>query len=340
MPNMNDLNPRRYEEQNDETISVICPNLVAATSKPLDIGSHIVDNEAPKTLGTGRGVMGNPADVAIKSETKNEVKTEINQAQWPQTSDAPLDLTLKRPVSKSETKNEVKTEINQAQQPQIFDAPLDFTQKRPVSPAYSDISDFNDKSNFDDLGAPHDGGSGQFQKPDHKVQSPKENSLPSGTSGTTTTTATSTTASTPATAPTSGTLTPGAPGAPPAGAQAAAAAAQTAAAITQLTDEQKRIVFEFKQKMAQLPPDQQPAFIAQHKGSLLKQLNFQPTQLQLLRNNHIQLQLSRPQVRTLPPTGAVVQGQQTSQQQQNVIKRIFFAYYIVFRLRATKLLSL
>ena len=160
----------------------------------------------------------------------------------------------------------------------------------------------------------------------------------SGTSGTTTTTATSTTASTPATAPTPGTLTPGppgAPGAPPAGAQAAAAAAQTAAAITQLTDEQKRIVFEFKQKMAQLPPDQQPAFIAQHKGSLLKQLNFQPTQLQLLRNNHIQLQLSRPQVRTLPPTGAVVQGQQTSQQQQqNVIKRIFFILYIVFRLRA------
>ena len=152
-----------------------------------------------------------------------------------------------------------------------------------------------------------------------------QNSLPSGTSGTTTTTATSTTASTPATAPTPGTLTPGppgAPGAPPAGAQAAAAAAQTAAAITQLTDEQKRIVFEFKQKMAQLPPDQQPAFIAQHKGSLLKQLNFQPTQLQLLRNNHIQLQLSRPQVRTLPPTGAVVQGQQTSQQQQNVIKRL------------------
>ena len=146
---------------------------------------------------------------------------------------------------------------------------------------------------------------------------------PSGTAGTTTTTSSSTTASTPVQAPTPG--APGAPGAPPAGAQAAAAAAQTAAAITQLTDEQKRIVFEFKQKMAQLPPDQQPAFIAQHKGSLLKQLNFQPTQLQLLRNNHIQLQLSRPQVRTLPPTGAVVQGQQTSQQQQqNVINRIFF----------------
>lgn len=75
------------------------------------------------------------------------------------------------------------------------------------------------------------------------------------------------------------------------------------AAITQLTDEQKRIVFEFKQKMALLPPEQQPAFIAQHKGALLKQLNFQPNQLQLLRNNHIQLQLSKPgAVRTLPPS--------------------------------------
>merc|ERR1719273_2058827 len=97
---------------------------------------------------------------------------------------------------------------------------------------------------------------------------------------------------------------------------AAAAAAQTAAAITQLTDEQKRIVFEFKQKMAQLPPEQQPAFIAQHKGSLLKQLNFQPTQLQLLRNNHIQLQLSRPQVRTLPAGQAPAQQQQNTQQKR------------------------
>ena len=132
---------------------------------------------------------------------------------------------------------------------------------------------------------------------------------PSGSAGTTTmTTATSSTlTSSSASGPSSAT---------PAGAgvagSAAAAAAQTAAAITQLTDEQKRIVFEFKQKMAQLPPEQQPAFIAQHKGSLLKQLNFQPTQLQLLRNNHIQLQLSRPQVRTLPV------GQGPAQQQQNV----------------------
>lgn len=82
------------------------------------------------------------------------------------------------------------------------------------------------------------------------------------------------------------------------------------AAITQLTDEQKRIVFEFKQKMALLPPDQQPAYIAQHKGALLKQLNFQPSQLQLLRNNSIQLQLSKPgQVRSVvqPVVGQVAQ---------------------------------
>ena len=35
IPNMNDLNPRRYEEQKDEAISVSYPNLAAATSKPL-----------------------------------------------------------------------------------------------------------------------------------------------------------------------------------------------------------------------------------------------------------------------------------------------------------------
>lgn len=108
-----------------------------------------------------------------------------------------------------------------------------------------------------------------------------------------------------------------------AAASVASAAAQTAA-ITQLSDEQKKIVFEFKQKMALLPPEQQPAFIAQHKGALLKQLNFQPTQLQLLRSNHIQLQLSRQQVRTVPPIGQqplVQQGQpapQILQQQPNV----------------------
>jgi hypothetical protein len=47
-----------------------------------------------------------------------------------------------------------------------------------ISDQHSDNSDFkdigfNDKSDFDDLGAPHNGGSGQ--QPDNKVQSPKEN---------------------------------------------------------------------------------------------------------------------------------------------------------------------
>ena len=232
--------------------------------------------------------MGNPDDVTLKNETKNEVKTEINPPQCPQTSDAPLDLMLKRPVSKTGTIIEVEKEINSTEQPQTSNAPLDLTLKRPVSPAYSDITNeepqshsmfltpnenslvppvssslaslnslvqragtpqlqngndhnpevyrsqpniiagsnqaldnsqfinsandvslndseldpesanfqglimdvsdqhsdisdsngiaFNDESDFDDLGAPHDGGSGQFQLPDNKVQSPKENS--------------------------------------------------------------------------------------------------------------------------------------------------------------------
>ena len=36
MPNMNDLNPRRYEDQNDEKISISCPNLAAATKGQLN----------------------------------------------------------------------------------------------------------------------------------------------------------------------------------------------------------------------------------------------------------------------------------------------------------------
>ena len=76
----------------------------------------------------------------------------------------------------------------------------------------------------------------------------------------------------------------------------AAASSAAASAITQLTDEQKRIVFEFKQKLASLPADQQGAYIAANKGALLKKLNFHPNQLQLLRNNHIQLQLTRPTI--------------------------------------------
>ena len=49
MPNMNDLNPRRYEEQNDETISVSCPNLSAASSQPLSASPAVLSRqEAPK----------------------------------------------------------------------------------------------------------------------------------------------------------------------------------------------------------------------------------------------------------------------------------------------------
>ena len=99
---------------------------------------------------------------------------------------------------------------------------------------------------------------------------------PAGTSTTTTSSSLNTSSS--ATAPT------------------AAASSAAASAITQLTDEQKRIVFEFKQKLASLPADQQGAYIAANKGALLKKLNFHPNQLQLLRNNHIQLQLTRPTI--------------------------------------------
>jgi hypothetical protein len=57
--------------------------------------------------------------------------------------------------------------------------------------------------------------------------------------------------------------------------------------IPHLTEDQKKIVAEFKQKMAQLPPEQHTQFIAAHKANLIKQLNFQPTQLQLLRSNQV-----------------------------------------------------
>ena len=63
----------------------------------------------------------------------------------------------------------------------------------------------------------------------------------------------------------------------------------SSASIPHLTEEQKKIVAEFKQKMALLPPDQHPQFIVAHKANLIKQLNFQPTQLQLLKNSQVQV---------------------------------------------------
>ena len=64
----------------------------------------------------------------------------------------------------------------------------------------------------------------------------------------------------------------------------------SASSVPHLTEQQKRIVAEFKQKMAELPPEQQAQYIAQHKSALVKQLNFQPTQLELLRSSHQQQQ--------------------------------------------------
>ena len=68
--------------------------------------------------------------------------------------------------------------------------------------------------------------------------------------------------------------------------QSTTSASVPSGAIPPLTEQQKKIVHEFKQKMAILPPDQQATFIAENKANLIKQLDFQPTQLQLLRSNH------------------------------------------------------
>lgn len=53
--------------------------------------------------------------------------------------------------------------------------------------------------------------------------------------------------------------------------------------IPPLTDKQKKVISEFKAKMATLPPGQQAAFVAQNKTNLIRALNFQPQQLQQLR---------------------------------------------------------
>jgi hypothetical protein len=59
-------------------------------------------------------------------------------------------------------------------------------------------------------------------------------------------------------------------------------------AVPPLTDQQKKILHEFKQKMAKLPPDQQNAYMTANKATLFRQLNFQPSQLEQLKNNHLQ----------------------------------------------------
>ena len=218
----------------------------------LEIGSHMVDHEAPKTLETDGEVRNKPASVGIKSETKNELKKEIDQAQLNQISDAPFDFTQKRPVSPAYSdisyeepqphsmfltpkKNSLVPPVSSSlaslnslvqmvggtplvynghQNPEVSrsqpnniagsnqaldnsqlnnsanDVGLNDSEIVPesanfqclimdISDQHSDISDFNDigfndKSGFDDLGAPHNDSLGQFQQTDNKVQYPKE----------------------------------------------------------------------------------------------------------------------------------------------------------------------
>ncbi len=47
--------------------------------------------------------------------------------------------------------------------------------------------------------------------------------------------------------------------------------------------------------MAQLPPGQQASFIAENKAALIKQLNFQPAQLHMLKSNHFAYQQQKMQ---------------------------------------------
>lgn len=68
----------------------------------------------------------------------------------------------------------------------------------------------------------------------------------------------------------------------------------SSSSVPPLTDQQKRIVAEFKTKIATLPPDQQQAYIAQNKLNLIKQLNFQPSQLQALQGTRGPIAPSRP----------------------------------------------
>ena len=79
--------------------------------------------------------------------------------------------------------------------------------------------------------------------------------------------------------------------------QSTSSSASSSGTIPPLTEQQKKIVHEFKQKMASLPPDQQATFIAEHKANLIKQLDFQPPQLQLLRSNHAASQQQQQQLK-------------------------------------------
>jgi hypothetical protein len=52
--------------------------------------------------------------------------------------------------------------------------------------------------------------------------------------------------------------------------------------VPPLTDHQKKIVAEFKANLAGLPPEQHATYIAHNKMTLIKQLNFHPSQMRIL----------------------------------------------------------
>jgi hypothetical protein len=76
--------------------------------------------------------------------------------------------------------------------------------------------------------------------------------------------------------------------------------------IPPLTDVQKKIVAEFKAKIANLPPERQQTYIAQNKMNLIRRLNFQPSQLQILqcgRSQLLPLAVATSQIRPPPAAG-------------------------------------
>ena len=56
------------------------------------------------------------------------------------------------------------------------------------------------------------------------------------------------------------------------------------AGVPPLTEQQKKIVAEFKSRMSRLPGPEQAAYIAQNKMNLIKQLDFKPQQLKMLQS--------------------------------------------------------
>ena len=62
------------------------------------------------------------------------------------------------------------------------------------------------------------------------------------------------------------------------------ARAGAGAGVPPLTEQQKKIVAEFKSRMSRLPGPEQAAYIAQNKMNLIKQLDFKPQQLKMLQS--------------------------------------------------------